>query len=131
MGIMQYFDPFRNLFCVAYDNSNQMGVFYNNLNQTESQFLSFNQQQSNLLLVYYYRYILNSVSTPYIESTLYKINDPLRINSNTASNTNLDSLFLVYDKGAYGECRKSGTVKFMVNIPSYSCGLNIVKIVFY
>ncbi len=128
---MQYFDPFRNLFCVAYDNSNQMGVFYNNLNQTESQFLSFNQQQSNLLLVYYYRYILNSVSTPYIESTLYKINDPLRINSNTASNTNLDSLFLVYDKGAYGECRKSGTVKFMVNIPSYSCGLNIVKIVFY
>lgn len=128
---MNYYDPIHNLFCVAIDNSNEMGVFFNNLNQTESQFLSFTQQQANSLLTNYYRYILNAVSTPYIESTVYKINDPLRLNSNSAKSTNLDSLFLIYEKGAFGECRKTGTVKFMVNIPIFSCGLIIVKIVFY
>lgn len=123
---MEYYDPFRCLFCITIDNSNEMGIFYNSLNQTNSQFLSISQQDANKQLVFYYRYIVNAASIPYIESTVYNINDPLRINSNTALRTNIDSLFLIYIKGAYGECNLSGSVKFMVNIPQFKCGLNIV-----
>ena len=127
MGLMLYYDPISNLFCVALDNSNQMGTFYNSPNQTSIQFLSYTQQQANKMLIYYYRYILNAASTPYIESTVYKIGDPIRVNNNTALNTNLDSLFLVYTMGAYGECSKTGSVRFLVDNPQFSCGLNIVS----
>lgn len=132
VGLIQYYDPFTSLFCVSVDNSNEMGIFYNSLNETNSQFLSFTQQNANNMILYYQRYILNTGSTPNEESVAYEVDDPLRITPNKINNyTNVDSLFLIYEKGIYGDCRRSGTVKFMVNIPEFSCGLIIVTIVFY
>jgi hypothetical protein len=125
-GMIEYRDPVSNLFCVTFDNSSVMGQFYQTIqNIAASTLNTIYQNYVNVQLSSYYYYNMNTGAV--INQGSYQVDDYLRAKLTTSNHLILDGKFMTYQSGAYGECIKTNSVKFMRPNNQVSCGFRLVN----
>jgi hypothetical protein len=122
----EYRDPVSNLFCVTFDNSSIMGQFFKDIQKLQQSTISAiyqNYVDAQQKLYYYYKQNTGVV----INKSSYSVGDYIRIKLNNPSNDFIfDGKFFLYQSGAFGECIKTNSVKFMVPNERVSCGYRMV-----
>ncbi len=121
----EYRDPVSNLFCVTFDNSSIMGQFYKDIQNLAKSTLNtiyknyVDQQQAS----YYY---FNQNTGTVVNYITYAVDDYVRVKLSNSTNLVLDGKFFIYQSGAYGECVKTNSVRFMRPNQRVSCGFRLV-----
>ncbi len=125
-GMREYRDPVSNLFCVTFDNSSIMGLFYKDIQNIQSSTLNTIYQNYVEKHLSYYYYFKQDTGVAGFK-TIYEVDDYLRSRLISENAIVFDGKFFIYQSGVYGECVKNNPVKFMIPNEKVTCGYRLVK----
>ncbi len=130
----EYRDPVSKLFCVTFDNSSVMGKFYKDITDLQKTTIDTIYQKyvdEDIKSTYYYKLGVTQVDP---NALLYDYGAYIKVENIDAPRLNrfvFDGKFFMYKAGAFGECVKNSAVRFMVPNEKSSCGMKLVRYIYY